>query len=61
MRMFRAQEMALDAASPRGHQAHQPAGAREHVTNTFLELIGVPDATKTKNTKKVDIVKERNI
>jgi len=61
MQMFRAQEMALDAASPRRHQADQPAGAGEHVNKAFLELIGVPDASKTKNTKQVDIVKERNI
>jgi hypothetical protein len=59
--MFRAQEMALDAASPRAHQAGTSTGAGEHMTNAFFQLIGVPDASKTKNTKKVDIVKERNI
>jgi hypothetical protein len=59
--MFRAQEMALDAASPRRNQNCPQAEAGEHVANAFFELIGVPDATKTKNTKKVDIVKERNI
>lgn len=60
MQMFRAQEMALDAASPR-HQAGPSSGAGEHMTNAFFQLIGVPDAAKTKSTKKVDIVKERNI
>jgi len=57
--MFRAQEMALDAATPRRHEPSLP-GPGEHVTNAFFELIGVPDATKTK-TKNIDIVKERNI
>ena len=59
--MFRAQEMALDAATPGRHEPSLPTGPGEHVTNAFFELIGVPDATKTKTTKNVDIVKERNI